>query len=521
MPKRKTYTSLAVIHLGSEMIRMQIVEFRSLRRIKVIEQCDYPIRLVEESFAHKIIPFPMVEEICQVLHGFRELMQDYGVEVYRAQATTAVREARNQIFLLDQIRLRTGLQVEVTEMPMEIYTKFVAIRHTLSEQHISTDEGTMFIDISSGGLGITGVEGNKITFQENFHIGIIRIKESFNYYQRSSQHFNKALMQFLASTTGPVKAALRGRSVHYLVISGTETELLLKILARPAAGPGGLTHLTRQEFMAVFDEIRTLNLPQMIQLFHVTEEEAEIVLPMVLLYEQLLLLVPTAQEIIVSNETFIDGMRLRYIVQQKEEEYAAHLEEELMSLVHHVGENYNYDVRHVTQVEKISLSIFDKIGRLYGLDAHHRLLLRAACILHDIGKYVSMRSHSLYSYQLIMGTDMIGFTEADKEVIALASYYHAHNVLESHFDSNPAVRPPAPDAMPLVAKLSAIVRLADALDRSYLQKIGKVKVQIQNRELVLTATSREDLDLEEWVFASKAAMMEEVYGFKVRLEREW
>ena len=96
MPKRKTYTTLAVIHLGSEMIRMQIVEFRSLRRLKVIEQCDYPIRLGEESFKNKIIPFPMVEEICQVLQGFRELMQDYGVEVYRAQATTAVREARNQ-----------------------------------------------------------------------------------------------------------------------------------------------------------------------------------------------------------------------------------------------------------------------------------------------------------------------------------------------------------------------------------------------------------------------------------------
>lgn len=58
MPKRKTYTSLAVIHLGSEMIRMQIVEFRSLRRIKVIEQCDYPIRLGEESFATRSFPFP-------------------------------------------------------------------------------------------------------------------------------------------------------------------------------------------------------------------------------------------------------------------------------------------------------------------------------------------------------------------------------------------------------------------------------------------------------------------------------
>ena len=420
MPKRKTYTTLAVIHLGSEMIRMQIVEFRSLRRLKVIEQCDYPIRLGEESFKNKIIPFPMVEEICQVLQGFRELMQDYGVEVYRAQATTAV-------------RLRTGLTVEVTEMPMEIYTKFIAIRHTLAEQHISTGEGMMLIDISSGGLGITGIESDKITFQENFHIGIIRIKESFNYYQRSSQHFNRALMQFLASTTGPVKAALRGRSMRYLVISGTETELLLKILGKKSAGPGGLTHLTRDEFMAVFDEIRNLNLPQMIQLFHVTEDEAEIILPMILLYEQLLSLVPTAQEIIVSDETFIDGMRLRYIVQQKEPEYAAGLEEELLSLVHHVGENYHYDFNHVSQVEKISLAIFDKIGRRYGLNDHHRLLLRAACVLHDIGKYVSMRSHSLYSYQLIMGTDIIGFTEEDKQIIALASYYHAHNVLEGDF----------------------------------------------------------------------------------------
>ena len=520
MPKRKTYTTLAVIHLGSEMIRMQIVEFRSLRRFKVIEQCDYPIRLGEESFKHKIIPFPMVEEICQVLQGFRELMQDYGVEVYRAQATTAVREARNQVYLLDQVKLRTGLTVEVTEMPMEIYTKFIAIRHTLAEQHIPTDEGMMLIDISSGGLGITGIESDKITFQENFHIGIIRIKESFNYYQRSSQHFNRALMQFLASTTGPVKAALRGRSMRYLVISGTETELLLKILGKKSAGPGGLTHLTRDEFMAVFDEIRNLNLPQMIQLFHVTEDEAEIMLPMILLYEQLLSLVPTAQEIIVSDETFIDGMRLRYIVQQKEPEYAAGLEDELLSLVHHVGENYHYDYSHVSQVEKISLAIFDKIGRRYGLNDHHRLLLRAACILHDIGKYVSMRSHSLYSYQLIMGTDIIGFTEEDKQIIALASYYHAHNVLEGDFGDHSLVKPPVQAEIPLVAKLSAIVRLADALDRSYLQKIDKVKVQIQNRELVLKVHSRMDLDLEEWVFASKATMLEEVYGIEVRLERE-
>ena len=54
--KRKTYTTLAAIHLGSEMLRLRIVEYRSLSRIKVIEQCEYPIRLGEEVHGRRNLP---------------------------------------------------------------------------------------------------------------------------------------------------------------------------------------------------------------------------------------------------------------------------------------------------------------------------------------------------------------------------------------------------------------------------------------------------------------------------------
>jgi exopolyphosphatase/guanosine-5'-triphosphate,3'-diphosphate pyrophosphatase len=127
-----------------------------------------------------------------------------------------------------------------------------------------------------------------------------------------------------------------------------------------------------------------------------------------------------------------------------------------------------------------------------------------------------MRSHSLYSYQLIMGTDLLGFTEEDKQVIAMASYYHAHNVMERDEKRVPELKS---ELVPVVAKLSAIIRLADALDRSYMQKIQQCKVNLHNRELTIQVVSKADLDLEEWTFASKVLMMEEVYGFKVRLER--
>ncbi|MBQ9283996.1 MAG: HD domain-containing protein, partial [Acidaminococcaceae bacterium] len=296
--------------------------------------------------------------------------------------------------------------------------------------------------------------------------------------------------------------------------SGTETELLLKVMG--IRNKNSMQRVTAEEFRQFFDKVRKLNLPQLLKTYHLTETEAELVLPMVLLYEQLLDLAPAAKEIIITKDTFLDGMILRWIIREKDENYTRMLEEEQMSLVHHVGEDYEYDYNHVTQVEKLALVIFDKIGKKYGLDEHCRLLLRAAAILHDIGKYVSMRSHSLYSYQLIMGTDLLGFTEEDKLIVAMASYYHAHNVMERDDKRVPELKS---SLVPVVAKLSAIIRLADALDRSYMQKIQRCKVNLHNRELTIQVVSKGDLDLEEWTFASKVLMMEEVYGFKVKLER--
>ena len=137
--KRKLYTTFAAIHLGSEMISMQITEYRSIDRFKVVECCNRRIRLGEATFKNKIIPFNLVNEICEILYGFKMLMEELGVEEYTLQATTAVREARNQIFLLDQIYSRTGLVVDVVDMPQEIYTKYVAIRNTLKNEKITSD----------------------------------------------------------------------------------------------------------------------------------------------------------------------------------------------------------------------------------------------------------------------------------------------------------------------------------------------------------------------------------------------
>lgn len=540
MKEKKNYMTFAAIHLGSEVIRMRIVEYKNLQEIRVIEKCEYPIRLGEETFKYNIISFPVVDEICRVLQDFKREMDACDVDIYTVHATTAVREAANRLFILDQIKIRTGLDVEIVELPREIYTKYTAIRRTVRQSGVSKNKGVLFIDISSGGLGITLLEKDEIVFQKNFHIGILRIKESFDSRQRNSRHFNAGLMQFIAATIGPVRDFMKNRRIGQLVLSGTETALLLKVLGSlpadlhsddrgfgdssnsplegillPERG-GKIMHLDICSFEKFFRHIHKMNMAQIRQEYNLNEVQGETVLPMVLLYKQLLDLVPEAGDVVITTDTYIDGMEFLQVAEDKDRRQKKELENEIIGLLHSIGRTYDYDYAHVSQVERLALVIFDAIGTEYGLDSHNRLLLRAACILHDIGKYVSMRRHSNYSYELIMGTDILPFTGQDKEVIALTAYYHAHNVFEMNRRSMPE---PGKEIVPIVAKLSAILRLADALDRSYLQKIKDCRVHLGNSGLLIEAISDRDLDLEEWTFSSKVLMMEEVYGFKVAFKR--
>lgn len=512
--KRKLHTTFAAIHLGSEMLSMQITEYRGIDRCKVVECCNRRIRLGEETFKNNIIPFSMVNEICDILQGFRQLMEEYGVEEYKLEATTAVREASNQVFLLDQIYSKTGLVVEVVDMPQEIYTKYVAIRKTLAEEKITGDqEGMLMMDISSGGLGITMIQNENIVYQENFHVGIIRIKESFERNRRENMHFNTALTEFLSSTIGPVRRQLQQEKVRYLVLSGTETELLLKMQGLDTSA--SVHRIKAADFREFFKQMRRLNLPQLIKVYNIPEHVAELVLPTVLLYEQLLDLIP-AEEIVVTSDRFIDGMQLLHIGSKTSPTLCKQWEHELIGLFHTIGSHYNYDKKHSQQVERLSLIIFDKIAKNYGMGSHERLLLRATALLHDIGKYLCMRSHSLYTYQLIMATDILSLSDNDKKIIALATYYHANRLFDKLNKRAPEVEK---SMVAVVAKLAAIVRLADAMDRSYMQKISSCTVTVKDNELKVQVKSRHNLTLENWTFADKAAFFEEVYGLTPVLER--
>ena len=88
-------------------MELKIVQMTEDGRFQVLEDVVKSLAIGRDTFSLGKLSPAMVDEICNTLSGFRQLLRDYHVRVFRAVATSAVREAKNRDYVLDQIQVRT------------------------------------------------------------------------------------------------------------------------------------------------------------------------------------------------------------------------------------------------------------------------------------------------------------------------------------------------------------------------------------------------------------------------------
>jgi exopolyphosphatase/guanosine-5'-triphosphate,3'-diphosphate pyrophosphatase len=163
---------------------------------------------------------------------------------------------------------------------------------------------------------------------------------------------------------------------------------------------------------------------------------------------------------------------------------------------------------HPVQVAKLAVELFDELKTLHCLDDNAREYLEAAAYLHDIGWSVSGSKHHKHSYNLIVQHRIPGFSDNELQIIA--------NVARYHRKAEPAMTHGTfaeleKNDRDLVEKLSAILRLADGLDRSHSDAVEKVMCTVHDSVVDLTIVSDDDCGFELYGLEKKRGMFERVY----------
>ncbi|HOT61714.1 MAG TPA: HD domain-containing protein [Treponemataceae bacterium] len=177
-----------------------------------------------------------------------------------------------------------------------------------------------------------------------------------------------------------------------------------------------------------------------------------------------------------------------------------------------LGKKYHLDEDHSSYVTRIALKLFDTLEGELGLDRHARLLLETAAILHDVGSFIRASDHHIHSQYIVSHSDIFGLNKDDMNVVSNVVRYHRAE-LPSPAHGSYVSLPRADRTM--VLKLSALLRVADALDRGHSQHIQDFDVELTKDTLFLRARGTHDVTLERLALDEKADLFEEIFGYRL------
>ncbi|MDD3218324.1 MAG: HD domain-containing protein [Lachnospiraceae bacterium] len=500
-------TTFAAIDIGSYNVTMEIFEMSKNFGIRSINQVCQKLELGKDAFATGKIGQSLVDELCRVLKDFTEIMKEYQVTDYRACATSAVREVRNQVILLEHIYQQTGLKVDILSNSEQRYLGYKSIASKETEFLKSIEKGTAIVDVGGGSLQISLFDKDALVTTQNIRLGNLRIREKLSCLERETTHYEQLVQELIQNEIGNFKRMhVKDRVIKNVILVG---DYFADVIAK--GGNPNSNIMEYKDFIKWYEKITRRSPLELAADMGIPLEYASLLIPSAVLYRRLIEELG-AETIWTPGVQLVDGLAYEYAEKNKFIKRTHDFENDIFMAAKNIGKRYSSSRPHVQNVDMIATAIYDGMRKVHGMGKRERLLLRIAILLHDCGKYISQNFVSESSARIIQATEIIGLSHMEREMIAYVVYFN-NNPFEYYVElsrSTPLTR----EQYLVVAKLTAILRMANAMDRSHLQKVEKVKTSLREKELILTVDTDRDYTLERGLLGDKEDFFQEVYSIR-------
>lgn len=170
-----TIEKYAAIDIGSNAIRLLIANVIEQENEPTIfkknELIRVPIRLGEDVFSVGEISEKNTQRMLDAMQAFRLLMNAHQVKYYRACATSAMREASNGGEVVQLVKEKTSIAIEVIDGKEEAAIIAATDLHSVIEK----DKVYLYVDVGGGSTECTLYDQGEMKASKSFKIGTVRI----------------------------------------------------------------------------------------------------------------------------------------------------------------------------------------------------------------------------------------------------------------------------------------------------------------------------------------------------------
>lgn len=503
----------AAIDIGSNSIRMEAAQVDSDGALQVVASDRQVTRLGESVFRTGRLSQAAIEFACNVLASMAQKYRAVDAIAVRAVGTSALRDASNKDEFLRRASEVLGVHVEVISGLEEARLIFMGVqaRWPLRKGRL------LVIDVGGGSAEVMVGDNGHLAEAYSKKIGAVRLKEVFLKSEPPSKLELAQMQEYIDQRLESVVRRLKSKSYDRAIsTSGTAAAMVCSVngISRSKRDKVDRLRGSLAQVRAFYNKISARDLEGRRKIVGIGPRRAEIIVPgtAVLLHIMRELRLPSLH---YSAAGLRDGI-ISDLAGRGVGKRPARLDADRREIVMGMARRYSVDMNHVRKVAQVAIHLFEQTERLHQLTSQYGGLLEASAYLYDIGHFVSDTRHHRHSAYLVANSDLPGFTERERNILANLCRYHRKGMpAVSHADFQ-ALDAEGKNA---VLFLTPLLRLSAAIDQTHEQRVHSVDCNIQNGGVSLVLRSNSDVKLEKWAAEQVSDAFQQVYGKALHVEK--
>ena len=480
---------VAAIDVGSNAMRLGIATLDRDATPQLVQRYREPVRLGHDAFTSGTLSPATITDALEAFRQFRRILDQHHINHYRAIATSAMRDANNGAELVATIAAETDIRLELISGEEEARL----VHYSISRRADLADKLTLLIDMGGGSVEVTLCDDGEILSAQSFKIGTVRLLEMLG----EAGDFNQLLSEYLDGTRKKLQELIGRRHIDLCVATGGNAAAIGELAHKQLASEQP-DRITQSALAALIQLLAGLNYEARIRELGLRPDRADVILPAAMVFHEIMQL-SGAKAMVMPDASLLDGVILDMV--DSEQRTFKSQRRNLLAWAKSLKKKYHVDQKYGKQVARLALTLFDQTAPLHNLHHRDRLLLEIASLVHEIGMYIRVGGHHRHAAYLISVSPLLGLTDGEKEILAQTVRYHRKAAPSASNNSFAAL-----DAVDQrkVWQLSALLRLAIALNKERRNRVSNIEVRIEDQSVTLHPIGDGDLLLERWAVLKTA-----------------
>jgi exopolyphosphatase / guanosine-5'-triphosphate,3'-diphosphate pyrophosphatase len=500
-------TYSAAVHIGASHAAMIVITIAPDGSEEIIDFLEKNIPLGRDIFRHGSVQPATIEQAVLVIKGFQDALLELGLKdtTIRAVTTNTLTEASNSEVFLNRLQIASGWRFKPLDDGEMTSLVFLKTRRRLRDTPSMKKRNTIVAHVGPGNTRLLLFKNGQIVRYHSYRLGTHRTWERLHSPDLLGEPIIRLIREQISGMIAQLHYDFSKDQVEDLVMIGTEIQMLSNFLSKPDRTKSRYSVLKQ-----LTHDIASVTEQQRVKKYGLDYQTAGSVLPALVINAA------------IAESFHLDSLRVSGSDYEQglltDLALPASLQEELKEQMLHsaavTAERYDVDMKHARHVAHLSGQLFEGTQDLQQLTEDDALLLEIAALLHEVGNHISPKAHELHSLYIVRHSEIFGLNDHDRLLVALITRYHRKACPEiNHLiyqDLSPVDRI-------RVAKLSALIRIADALERTHSQRVKNLTVQLSPIKANLHLEGILDATAERLALPTKANLFEDLFGLSVVL----